>query len=211
MDKQSARRRGRPIEVDRDQVAEIALFLFEEKGFDDVTMSEIAKQAEVSRRTLFRLFPSKADLVWDGIWDIVSAMKDRVEALEAAASSLSLSEIIDELLVPGLAMLADPQEAAQAKRRLRLATKAPSLFNHPCFDEMRRLLGSLMKNCVDSLKVPPELAANILSSVAISSVLWWASEEEQQSNVTAVEALYASLEMMSTVGLDPKWRRRIDD
>ncbi len=54
---------GRPLEVDRQKVSLLALSLFEKRGFDDVTMDEIATAAEISRRTLFRAFPSKADLV----------------------------------------------------------------------------------------------------------------------------------------------------
>jgi AcrR family transcriptional regulator len=45
----------------------MALFL--EKGFDQTSMTEIAAECGVGRTTLFRYFPSKADILW-GAFDL---------------------------------------------------------------------------------------------------------------------------------------------
>ncbi|MFC7263526.1 TetR/AcrR family transcriptional regulator [Streptomyces lutosisoli] len=44
-------------------VSETAIGLFLEKGFDAVSVAEIAAAAEISKPTLFRYFPAKEDLV----------------------------------------------------------------------------------------------------------------------------------------------------
>ncbi|MGV9561161.1 TetR family transcriptional regulator [Streptomyces sp. NPDC003480] len=44
-------------------VSDIAIGLFLEKGFDAVSVAEIAAAAEISKPTLFRYFPTKEDLV----------------------------------------------------------------------------------------------------------------------------------------------------
>ncbi len=44
-------------------VSDIAIRLFLEKGFDAVSVAEIAAAAEISKPTLFRYFPTKEDLV----------------------------------------------------------------------------------------------------------------------------------------------------
>ncbi len=41
--------------------------MFDEQGFDAVSMDDVAAAAGISRRSLFRLFPSKAALVWGGL------------------------------------------------------------------------------------------------------------------------------------------------
>jgi AcrR family transcriptional regulator len=47
----------------REAIAATAIRLFLEKGFDQVSITDIAREAEVSRRTLFAYFPTKEDLV----------------------------------------------------------------------------------------------------------------------------------------------------
>ncbi len=44
-------------------VSDIAISLFLEKGFEKVSVAEVAAAAEISKPTLFRYFPSKEDLV----------------------------------------------------------------------------------------------------------------------------------------------------
>ncbi|MET7441047.1 TetR/AcrR family transcriptional regulator [Streptomyces sp. NPDC004082] len=44
-------------------VSDTAIALFLEKGFDEVSVAEVAAAAEISKPTLFRYFPTKEDLV----------------------------------------------------------------------------------------------------------------------------------------------------
>ncbi|MET9700224.1 TetR family transcriptional regulator [Streptomyces sp. NPDC006529] len=53
----------------RQQLAATALELFLERGFDAVSVADVAAAAEVSKPTLFRYFPSKEDLLLDRFAD----------------------------------------------------------------------------------------------------------------------------------------------
>ena len=127
-------RRGRPQEADPREISRIALDLFEREGFDRVTMDEIAEAASVSRRTLFRLFPSKWDLVWGSLGDILDVMRQRAAALSGA--DLRVGGVLREFIEPFLRPLDDPEAAATARRRLRVIASAPALLDHPTLREI---------------------------------------------------------------------------
>lgn len=67
-----------------ERIVSAALALFEAGGFGQVTMEEIAVAADVSRRTVYRRFPTKGHVVlavplrWLEVWD---------EAVETASGS----------------------------------------------------------------------------------------------------------------------------
>jgi AcrR family transcriptional regulator len=65
----------------RQQIAGVAMRLFAVKGFDHVTVSEIAAEAGVSLKTVFNYFPTKEDLFFDEVPErlrrITEAIKDR--------------------------------------------------------------------------------------------------------------------------------------
>lgn len=49
----------------QDEVSTVAIRLFTEVGFDETSMEDIADEAGVSRRTVYRHFATKADLVFE--------------------------------------------------------------------------------------------------------------------------------------------------
>ncbi|MFF7636459.1 TetR/AcrR family transcriptional regulator [Kitasatospora sp. NPDC008050] len=114
-------RRERKKAATRQALADAALRLFLERGYDQVSVREIADAADVSTTTLFAHFPGKEALVFDQDSEIedalVSAVRDRAPGQSIPAA---LRERMLEFDSP---TEADPDQAAF----LHLVRSTPAL------------------------------------------------------------------------------------
>ncbi|KTR99841.1 TetR/AcrR family transcriptional regulator [Microbacterium testaceum] len=122
MESPNERPGGRPRTIDPARVSLIALRLFDERGFDAVSMDEVATAAGVSRRSLFRLFPNKAALVWDGLEESFDRFRT---SLSASGDEEPLWEAIRRAFEAGATIPAESIEVT--RHRLRVIRANPSL------------------------------------------------------------------------------------
>jgi AcrR family transcriptional regulator len=70
----------------REAIARAAWKLFTRRGFDAVTVADIARAAKVSEKTVFNYFPGKEDLVFGAGMQRTAALIDAVRARPPGAS-----------------------------------------------------------------------------------------------------------------------------
>jgi AcrR family transcriptional regulator len=88
--------RIRKQQVVRDAIFEAAIELFALKGFDETTVEEVAEAAGVSRRSFFRYFASKDDLLAQNVVHYGSAL---IAAIGGCAPGSTPLEIVRETVL----------------------------------------------------------------------------------------------------------------
>src|SRR4051812_35074941 len=84
------RLQARKQELVRDAIWVAAIDLFAEKGFEETTVDDIAEAAGTSRRTFFRYFESKRDLIAQPIVSYGASLTTAIESCPAAPSAAKL-------------------------------------------------------------------------------------------------------------------------
>jgi AcrR family transcriptional regulator len=117
-------RRDRKKNETRQALRDAAHRLFAEKGFSQTTIDDIAAAADVSRRTFFRYYDSKDDLLRSDVSDLLPVMLAALRARPAAeppfaAILASLRTLIGPDGPPAVAQsLADPLVGFRARLSL---------------------------------------------------------------------------------------------
>ncbi|KOV59237.1 TetR/AcrR family transcriptional regulator [Streptomyces sp. MMG1121] len=114
-------RRERKKAATRQALADAALELFLERGFDAVSIRDVAEAADVSTTTLFKHFPGKEALLFDQDTDVESAL---VAAVRDRAPDTPLLTALRTHMLGARAFRSDHEEQLAAFRRLIDATPA---------------------------------------------------------------------------------------
>lgn len=108
-------------------IAQTAWRLFAERGFDRVTVAEIAREAEVSEATVFNYFPSKEDLVFNRMeafeQELLTAIRER-----APGESIAVAFGQFALRPRGFLATDDPAATEGMRAAARIITGSPALL-----------------------------------------------------------------------------------
>jgi len=115
-------RRGRPPGTSARELELISLRLFTEVGFEDTTVERIAAEAGVSRRTFFRYFESKADVLWHAFDGEVRALR---AAFAAVPDDVPLLDAIRQVVVGANRYRAE--DVPELRTRINLISSVPAL------------------------------------------------------------------------------------
>jgi TetR/AcrR family transcriptional regulator, regulator of mycofactocin system len=110
----------------RRRLEETSLRLFAERGFEQTTMDDLAAAARVGRRTIFRYFPSKNDIVFGALDERLRVLA--VELDSGCADGLPLPEMVRRAF--HVTSSYQPSERASLAVRIQLIATVPSLQAH---------------------------------------------------------------------------------
>ena len=109
-----------------EQIAETARGLFAERGFEGVTVAEIARAADVSQQTVFNYFPRKEDLVY---WRLGSFEEELLQTIRDRAPGESALAAFGRFLLTqrGLLGRQDPEAREPLTALTRTIVESPAL------------------------------------------------------------------------------------
>ena len=113
---------GRPPATSRLDIERAAFALFAEQGFDETTVDDIAAAARISRRTFFRYFASKNDVVWGEFDRGLEHLRETLGAADptqAWLTSLRLAVVEFNALAP--------EQVPLHRQRMELILHVPAL------------------------------------------------------------------------------------
>ncbi|MEU7022013.1 helix-turn-helix domain-containing protein [Streptomyces sp. NPDC046203] len=112
----------------RQALIDTALELFEERGFDAVTLNELCDAVEVSKRTFFRTFESKEDVALAPTQDLWAAFLDVLT--ECPADGRTLIALFEDALVAAIDRMDADGWAERTLASRRVAARTPSMDAH---------------------------------------------------------------------------------
>ncbi len=165
--------RGRRPSTTRADVARAAFGLFDRQGFDETTVDEIAAAVGISRRTFFRYFESKRDVVW-GEFDVeLVRLRDR---LAEAPDREPLLDVLRRSVVATNRFGAG--ELDELRTRMVLINTVPELVAHAAvrYEAWCAVVAAFAARRLDASPddLGPQTVARAALGVAMAAFARWA-------------------------------------
>ncbi|GAA2623068.1 TetR family transcriptional regulator [Dactylosporangium fulvum] len=105
----------------RDRLVDAAFDLFDERGYEQTTVDDIADRAGVGRTTLFRHYRSKEDVIFPDHDRLLAAVKDRLATSTADTAIVAVTEAVRLVLQHYV------EEGGRSRRRYKLTSRVATL------------------------------------------------------------------------------------
>lgn len=127
----------------REQIFDAASRLFQQRGFDGVSVAEIARAADVSEVTVFNYFPTKEDLFYGGMQFFEEQL---IESVRSRRSGDSALKAFRRKLLADTERLASKEGADGILRASRVVSASPALLarERDVVDRYTRQLAELL-------------------------------------------------------------------
>jgi mycofactocin system transcriptional regulator len=166
---------GRPQATSHAAIEAAAFRLFRAHGFDATTVDEIAAEAGIGRRTLFRYFPSKNDIPWgrfddglSGLRTTLAGMPDELPVLDAVHRAVMEFNHVDD----------DALE--QHRERMALLLTTPALQAHSVlrYEQWRAVIAeyAAARYDLDADDLLPRTIGHVSLALSLSAYEQWLRE-----------------------------------
>ncbi|WP_280389247.1 mycofactocin system transcriptional regulator, partial [Nocardia wallacei] len=167
-----ASRPGRRRSTNAVELERAAFELFERHGFDATTVEDIAAAVGISKRTFFRYFESKNDVVWGDFGGQLEVMRAH---FARCPDDQPLMEAVRTVVVEFNRF--DPAHVPWHRKRVELILKVPTLQAHSTlrFREWSAVVAEFAaaRLGVSARELIPQSIANVALGVAVAAYEYW--------------------------------------
>ena len=157
----------------------MAMLLFSDHGFDATTVDDIAAAAGIGRRTFFRYFGSKNDVVWGRF---AEGLADFRRSLAATPADVPLAEALRQAIVAFNAL--PPEQVAVHRQRMLLILTVSSLQAHSTlmYAEWRAVVADFVaaRTGARADDLRPQLAGHVMLGAAVAAYEHWLADEQSE-------------------------------
>jgi mycofactocin system transcriptional regulator len=179
---------GRRKVTTRADLENVAFELFSRQGFEQTTIDDIASAAGIGRRTFFRYFPSKNDVVWGDFDADLDRMRRR---LIAVPGGMPLMEALREAIVDFNAIA--PEQIPSHRRRMEFILRVPALQAHSTlrYAAWRQAIADFVADrmALSSSALLPQAIAYALLGAAIAAYEQWLADVDSDLGDLLDEAI----------------------
>lgn len=200
---QTPGRRERKKQQTWEKIASVALALFIERGFEQVTVTEVAEAADVSVNTVYNYFPTKEDLFFGLHQPMEASLAGIVRQREkGAALHTFLRQLLLGSLEPLKAMPSREQDSTR-QQVFRVMRESPTLqargrqMAESIEEDLAHALAEDMGTEADD--IVPRLVAHLILTLYARIFAEYARRRLQGESS---EEIHAALSAMVTAGLD---------
>jgi mycofactocin system transcriptional regulator len=181
---------GRRRSTSWEHISDVAIDLFMARGFDDVSVDDVAAASGIARRTLFRYYPSKNALPW-GDFDA------HLEHMRALLADLDPSVGIGDALRTALLAFNDFDDTERHRQRMRLIleTEALQAYSMTMYAGWRAVVSAFVARRlgVSESDLVPQTVAWTMLGVALTAYEQWLADE----SVLLPDALRAAFDLLA--------------
>lgn len=193
-------RTGRRPSTTREGLSAVGIELFQQRGFDETSVDEIAEAAGIARRTFFRYFPSKNAVPWGDFDEHLAHMRAHLADLPAGmtlADALA-SALLDFNTFP-------ESEAARHRARMDLILRNPTLqaYSSVMYQGWRQVIAEFVARRTGAAPDDhfPRTVGYLLLAVAVSAYEQWLGDENLELPdllASGMRTLYSGLHSPAT-------------
>jgi mycofactocin system transcriptional regulator len=169
---------GRRRSTTQDHITDVALDLFASRGFDEVSVDDVANAAGIARRTLFRYYSSKNAIPWGDFDAYLDHMRD---LLDAMPSDVAVSDALRSALLAFNSF--DETETAIHRKRMRLILETAALqaYSMTMYAGWRGVVAAYVAGRIGAKAedLIPQTVAWTMLGVALSAYGHWLADESQ--------------------------------